>query len=194
MAFCSGGRVWTDIYPTETILTAGKLHPDRAFVVDIGGVIGHNVHAFLLKHETVLIGSLVLQDLPHVIEYALVKTPITAQVHNVFEQQPVKAAGPYTLNIVLHNWSDAEVVTILKNIAATMERGYSRVLLYEIVLPSERALPRAAMSDLLMMVYFSGKERSEEGWRDLATQTGLQVRKIWGSLTVAESVIELELV
>lgn len=70
-----------------------------------------------------------------------------------------------------------------------MERGYSKMLINDWVLPDRGASFQAAMMDMNMMANLAGKERTESQWKSLLDQAGLLVVEIWGS-SDEERVIE----
>ena len=74
-----------------------------------------------------------------------------------------------------------------------MRRGYSKLLISELVLPARGASLFAASLDLQMMGLHAGMERSETQWHKLLQSAGLTIVKIWQSMSGGESVIEASL-
>ena len=74
-----------------------------------------------------------------------------------------------------------------------MTRGYSKIIVNELVVPTRDASQYATQLDLAMMVVLAGAERSKQQWLELANSAGLQVTKIWTLDPHIESIIELEL-
>lgn len=72
-----------------------------------------------------------------------------------------------------------------------MKRGYSKLLINDIVLPDTGATRFATISDINMLALLAAMERSEAQWRKLLEQAGLKVIKVWQG--TPESVIEAEL-
>jgi hypothetical protein len=72
------------------------------------------------------------------------------------------AARAYYLHSVLHDWPDDVCKDILKQIAATMKQGYSKLLINEIIIPDQGAESEATGLDMMMMTLFSSKERTME--------------------------------
>lgn len=190
--YASHKTPWVNIFPTEMIVQDAK--EDGILLVDIGGGIGHDVERFRLKHPNLSHGSLVLQDLAAVTANSIVQAPAIAQPHDMFTPQPVEAARAYFLHMVLHDWPDDAAVAILANIVPSMQKGYSKILLCEIVIRSVNATPRSTLSDVTMMMWFSARERTEEEWRALVARVPeLRIVKIWSVPQGGESIIELEL-
>lgn len=77
--------------------------------------------------------------------------------------------------------------------AEACERGYTKILLYEVVLPPKGATALMSSVDLLLMTLCSAFERKEAAWHDLCKQAGLKIVKIWSHPRAVESVIEIEL-
>lgn len=183
---------WTEVYPTDTIISAAK--PDRPLVVDIGGSKGHDLEKFLLRHPDVPNSSLVLQEVPDVVANIKFKSEaMVAMAYDFFEPQPIKGAGAYFMHNVLHDWTDDLAVKILKNVAAAMEKGHSKILVHESLISSMKPLARVTTSDITMMACLSAKERTEAEWRTIFEEAALKVIKIWRPAQSVESVIEAEL-
>lgn len=186
---------WTEVYPTDNVISAGRQRPDRKLVVDMGGNKGYDLVKFLTKHQGHCPpGSLVLQDLPDTLrDVDLGTEAIELQPHDFFAAQPVKGARVYFMHIVLHDWPDDKAVQILKNIAAAMEKGYSRLLLQESLMADEKPLAKVTVLDIIMMASFSSAERSETEWTALLASAGMKIVKIWRPLESIENIIEAQL-
>ena len=74
-----------------------------------------------------------------------------------------------------------------------MEKGYSRILIDDYVLPNTDASFRGPSMDLLMMMYASGMERTMRQWEQLLDKSGLDIIKVWGVESGHEQVIECQL-
>ncbi|KAH8805413.1 S-adenosyl-L-methionine-dependent methyltransferase [Xylogone sp. PMI_703] len=182
---------WPEMYPTNAIVSAAK--PGRALVVDIGGSRGHDLEKFRLRHPEIPDGSLILQDLPDVVENVQVDRAIEPQAYDFFTPQPVKGARVYFMHNVLHDWPDDSATTILKYIGTAMEKGYSRLLIHESLISRVKPLARVTVSDITMMACLAAKERSESEWAQLIKDSGLRLVKIWRPPQSVESIIEAEL-
>ena len=184
---------WVDVYPSDELFHNYKT--DRPLLVDIGGGTGPALEIVRAKYADCLAsGSLVLQDLPEVVERAKVdRSVVTVMAHDFFEPQPLKGARAYYLHIVLHDWPDAQAIAVLRNIVSAMEPGYSTILIHENVVTAEHPHPQMTAFDIAMMSAFSGRERDETTWREIVETAGLVVRKIWRSRASIESVIEAAL-
>ena len=111
--------------------------PPNSKVVDLAGSRGH-VSAHLAKLHPHL--RFIVQDLPEVIKGAEKDIPVEAKgrvefrVHDMFSKQPLKDVNVFLLRFVLHDWSDENCVTILKNLIPSLKAG-AKIVLQEHLLP-----------------------------------------------------------
>jgi len=91
----------------------------------------------------------------------------------------VPAGGDvYVLKSVLHDWDDERCVAILRRCREAMDDA-ARLVIVELALP-ERMTPSgpvlsAALLDLIMLAYASGRERTEAEFTQLLDQAGLRL-------------------
>ncbi|KAK4185727.1 putative O-methyltransferase [Podospora australis] len=186
---------WTEWYDTSLHLLSGAdLSPGAGPVlVDIGGNIGVDIAHFLATHPSLPKGSVVLEDLPHVIPSAVVDVKTVA--HDFFTPQPeeTKDARGYLLHAVLHDWAYEPASKILTHLKEAMKPGYSKLLIVDIVIPEMGATIKQISIDLMLMVMLSGAERLESAWRKLLEDSGFRIIKIWVDPRRYESLIEAEL-
>lgn len=97
------------------------------------------------------------------------------------------------MHYLLHGFNDEQSLTALKNLAAALEPGYSKILLDEMVVDDEKLVPAITAMDLNMMSTLAGNERTKQDWTRLLNQAGLKVVNIYSDPTVHESIIEAEL-
>lgn len=74
-----------------------------------------------------------------------------------------------------------------------MKQNYSKLLLYEVVMPPKGATTMAATMDMSLMSMNSGMERTEAHWRKMIEGVGLKVVGVYRHKRAVESVIEAEL-
>ena len=118
---------------------------------------------------------------------------VECMAYDFFTPQPVKGARAYYFRNICHDWSDGHCERFLSNTAEAMEKGYSRLLIDDYVLPDTGAPVRGSSMDFLMMMYCSGIERSRRQWEVLLGKCGLEIVKIWGARRDYEQVIEARL-
>lgn len=199
-AYRAGKANWYDpgFYPVpERLIEGFDSTSSDVLLVDVGGGRGHDVVSFTSQHKAHP-GRVILQDREPVIAGVLESTDSTsrsfeAQAHDFFTPQPIRGARAYSLHSILHDWSDEDGVKILQNLVPALKKGYSRVLLNEIVVSEERPTLAATNMDLMMLAHFAVRERTEKEWRDILGQAGLRVVRVYTYPGVAESLIEAEL-
>lgn len=93
---------------------------------------------------------------------------------------------------IIHDWPDHSALKILEMQKGAMKPGYSRLLIHDQVLDDEKSQMNTTAFDIAMMVYLSGKERTEKQWLALLDSAGLRVIKFWKKPPDYFSVIEVE--
>ncbi|EED15780.1 O-methyltransferase [Talaromyces stipitatus ATCC 10500] len=181
-------------FPVREILGEGASEEkDAVLMVDVGGGKGHDLILFQQRYGD-LPGRLILQDLPSVVKQAgQLSAGLESMGHDFFTENPIKGARTYYFHSVLHGWPDEKCLDILRQIAAAMKRGYSKLLINEIVIPDTNAHRLATSMDLLMMTVVAAEERTEQKWKYLLPLVGLKIVKIWKFEIGTESLIEAEL-
>ncbi|PGH15373.1 hypothetical protein AJ80_05557 [Polytolypa hystricis UAMH7299] len=178
-------------YPYGEKLASRSTQGDEAVaLVDVGGSRGETLLEIKNRYPEIK-GRLVTQDRQATFDSITSKPQaIELMVHDIFAEQPIKGATAYHLKRVLHDWSDEECRTILKHVMAAMEKGHSKLLIMDVVLPMTSASFSQAMSDHSMLT-FGGKERSEKQWYELLSSVGLKIVKIYQGAE-PEALIECE--
>lgn len=190
---------WTDVYDTNILVQDADLSDSGpALFVDIGGAHGLDSARFLAKQpELPNTAKIVVQDLPEVVSTHAkenLSPRIQRMAYDFFQPQPLLGARTYFLHAVPHDWPDGDCRRIFQNIKTAMRRGYSKLLIYEIVMPSQGATSLMTTLDLQLMNCTSGFERTEENWSNLLGEVGLKIVGISRHPRAVESVIEAELV
>jgi hypothetical protein len=136
---------------------------------DIGGGVGHLLSAIL---NTAPAAKGVLFELPEVIAQAKsTPNPRIEYVAGDFFKDPVPPCNLYVMMTVIHDWSDEDSVTILKNLRANAPAG-ARLLLAEAVIDESAKGSFPIDLDIEMLVFASGRERTESQWRSLLDKAG----------------------
>ncbi|KAJ6189837.1 hypothetical protein N7519_004745 [Penicillium mononematosum] len=202
-SFMEGQRAdrphWGDWFPVrEKLLDHAEITPDTPLLVDLGAGRGHDLIGFRQRFPDAP-GKLVLEDLSSVIDEVrgaqdLEAASIDTVVHDFFaEVQPVQGARAYYFKNVLHDWSDEKATIIFNHLKPAMKRGFSKVIMEEYILPDQNARSLPCMTDIAVMVFCSGLERTRQRWSDLLTSVGLRVLKFWVREGDGLGIIEAEL-
>jgi hypothetical protein len=83
----------------------------------------------------------------------------------------------YVLKNVIHDWPDAQALTVLQTCRAATEAA-AVLLLVERVIPGPNEGPDAAFSDLNMLVSPGGQERTEEEYAALLDAAGFRLTTV----------------
>ncbi|KAL9090814.1 MAG: hypothetical protein Q9159_001755 [Coniocarpon cinnabarinum] len=182
---------WTDVYSTNSLLEphASTAPSSEVAFVDVGGGNGHDIVELLAKHPS-LASRLVLQDLPDVLATSDVPDGVGKVAHDFFTPQPLRNARAYFLHSVLHNYNDNDAVKVLQMLKPALKRGWSRVLIMDVVIPEENPGLLACSLDMRMLWNFGSGERSERQWRNVIEKARLSVKKIWWPAWEGACVIE----
>jgi len=136
-------------------------------VVDVGGGAGLLLDAVLAAAPE---ATGLLFDRPEVLDGARLPS-----VGGDFFVEVPDGADAYLLSRVIHEWADADAVTILRNCRRAMPE-HATLLLVEAVLP-ERAveLPTAVRLDLQLLAMLGGRERTAAEYAALLDAAGLRL-------------------
>jgi hypothetical protein len=89
---------------------------------------------------------------------------------------------------VLHDWSDAQSATILRNCREAIPT-HGRLLIVEAVLPDGDTPHHGKLMDLLMLTVTGGVERSAQQFTQLLKEAGFRLAQVYSTGT-HQSVIE----
>ncbi|OAY69903.1 (RS)-norcoclaurine 6-O-methyltransferase [Ananas comosus] len=135
-------------------------------LVDVGGGTGTAARAIAVAFPHL---RCVVFDLPHVVD-SMQKRPGLEYV-----------GGDMFASSVLHDWSDEECLRILKRCKEALPGKGGKLIIVDIVVDDEREheFARARMAtDMLMMVYTGGRERTKKEWNQLVLGAGFASCKI----------------
>jgi hypothetical protein len=171
---------WTNHYPVVPRLTQNlKSSKDSVLLVDLGGGLGNDLEEFKRRFPD-LPGRLVLQEQEQVIsQITRVNSSIEQAAHDFFAPQPIKGAKAYYLHNVLHDWNDEACRLIFQQIVPVLEKGYSKLLLNERVIPDSGASWEITSMDLTMMAMIAAQERTKRQWEELLGSAGFKIEGIW---------------
>jgi hypothetical protein len=149
-------------------------------VTDVGGGTG-NLLVEILKHHPGPRG--ILFDQPDVAPEAteFIQTQGLAERVAVtggdfFKSVPA-GSDAYILSHVIHDWTEAQCITILGNCRAAVNPG-GRLLIVEMVLPPGDAPHPGKLLDLAMLVMPGGQERTELEYGALLSKAGFRLTRV----------------
>lgn len=157
-------------------------------IADVGGGYGVFLSWILMTHPRL---KGMLYDMPHVtkgaksyINSAKLSDRIEIQSGSFFESVPA-GADCYMMKHIIHDWSDAESIKILKNIRQQIPAN-GKLLLFEAVIQGPNVPDFAKFLDIEMLVVTTGKERTEAGYSDLLKQAGFKLDRIVPTISLAQ--------
>lgn len=188
------GRIFNEAMVGKSFAQIGPLLGAYDFtrfktIGDIGGGVGHLLAPIL---DTAPKANGVLFELPEVIEQA--KTTPNARITYVpgdFFKDAIPACDLYVMMTLIHDWSDADSIEILKNVRAHAPAG-ARLLLAEAVIDEGATGSFSIDLDIEMLVFASGRERTEAQWCDLLDEAGfklVQAKPLAGITGLVEAVV-----
>lgn len=140
---------------------------DARTVADIAGGRGHHLAAILDAHPHL---NGILFDQPDVVANAINHSRMT-KVGGDFFKPGLPSADLYLMTNIIHDWEDAESLTILKNLRAAAPSG-ARLVVFELALPEGPEPHPAKMLDIVMLTIPGGRERTAREYAALFTASG----------------------
>lgn len=173
-------RMMTDIHGGETapMIDAYNFSEFKT-IVDIGGGNGEVISAVLNKNTA---AKGILFDLPEVIDRS--KKSISASglsdrcelASGNFFESVAKGGDAYIMRHILHDWNDADAITILTNCRKAMNPG-GRILVVEAVIQEGNEPSPFKLLDLTMLL-IGGKERTRNQFENIFSKAGLKLNQI----------------
>jgi hypothetical protein len=149
-------------------------------LVDVGGATGNMLTTILGRYPR-LRG--VLFDLPHIEQdaKALIRSRgladrIAIKTGSFFESVPM-GGDAYLLSHIIHDWSEPQALAILGHCRQAMGPG-GRLLLIEMVLPTDNTMHPAKIMDMVMLMALGGQERTEQEYRTLLEMAGFRLTRV----------------
>jgi len=141
---------------------------------DIGGGRGHLLQAVL---ECAPSAKGALFDLPHVLkDAAAVASERLSQQDGDFFKDALPVCDAYLVMEVIHDWGDAESVSILKAIRRAAP-SHAKLLVIETMIPDDPGPDWSKMLDLWMLSLLGGKQRTRNGYKALFDMAGFSFKR-----------------
>jgi precorrin-6B methylase 2 len=149
-------------------------------LVDVGGGCG-TLMGLILAANPSLKGTLF--DQPDVVPQS--KTVLSAYgvldrceivAGDFFEAVPM-GGDTYVLSNIIHDWDNDRALSILRNCRRAIDEQ-GRLLLVEMVLSSQQQPTLAQMTDLNMLILTGGRERTQEDFTSLLTNSGFALKRV----------------
>ena len=149
-------------------------------IVDVGGGTGNLLTTILEKSPKsrgILYDLLhVTQDASALIQARALKDRVTVETGSFFDSVPA-GGDAYLLSHIIHDWSEDQCLTILKNCRSAMNPD-GRVLLIEMVLPEDNTPHPGKILDMMMLVGPGGRERTAKEYGTLLSKAGLRLTRV----------------
>jgi hypothetical protein len=166
-------KLVSELFPPE-VFSSENWKNGQVLVVDVGG--GRcKMWNEVRKARPDLKGRVIVQDLSKEIERRGPADGVEIMAYDFFTAQLVKSmfspppsdnslmcidAHTYFFRHVIHDWPDSACRSILRQTVSAMKKGYSRLIIVDVVLPNVGASLQEALMDI-NMIYISGMERTE---------------------------------
>lgn len=149
-------------------------------IFDIGGGYGGLLYHILQKNPPL---KGIIADLPYMkenVEHCILENKLIQRCMFIecdfFKEIPA-GHDCYILSNILHDWADEKCKTILSNCHTAMSE-HANLLIIESILPKRNEFSITSLMDLEVLVMGGGKERTEEEYRNLLSESGLVLNKI----------------
>ncbi|ETS73453.1 hypothetical protein PFICI_14399 [Pestalotiopsis fici W106-1] len=183
-SFFEGDRgsrpAWFTWFPVqEKLLDGADVNDDAILMVDVAGGRGHDLLEFHAQYHAQP-GRLILQDQQPVLD-SITDLPKRIETYGLdfWTQQPVPGARVYFMKFIMHDYADPDCIRILRHVAVSMRKGYSRLVINDFILPDKGSSLLPAQWDLMMMVFLAAFERTASQWRTLLSAAGLEIEGMY---------------
>jgi len=160
-------------------------------LIDVGGGLG-TVLALILNKYPQLHGCLyeqssVIEGAKSFLEAKGVISRCNLISGNFLESIP-KDFDAYLMKSIIHDWEDEKALAILKNCRASINKN-GKLLIIDAVISRDNAPHRGKWKDLMMMVVYGSKERTEQEFQNLLRDSGFKLKQVI-ALPLPDALIE----
>jgi hypothetical protein len=149
-------------------------------IIDVGGATGNLLAAILARYPgprgLLFDMQHVVRDAPALIQAHRLAGRISIEAGSFFDYVPA-GGDAYLLSHIIHDWREDQCLTILGNCRRAMKPG-SRLLIVEMVVPSDEAPHPGRRNDIGMLVLTGGQERTEPEYRELLDKAGFRMVRV----------------
>jgi hypothetical protein len=149
-------------------------------LADIGGGNGSLIGAVLQRYPNL---KGILYDIGHVTQRASqalrtlgLQKRCSVIAGDFFESVP-EGADAYLMRHIIHDWPDEQAIRILSNCRRVIPR-HGRILLVEFAVPSGNEPSLGKDTDMIMLAFPGGMERTEEQYRVLLERSGFRLSHV----------------
>jgi hypothetical protein len=144
-------------------------------IADIGGGLGHLLHAVL---DAAPRATGVLFDLPPVIEHAAAAATDRLRLQaGDFFTDPLPAADTYLIMDVIHDWDDDQAAALLSAVRKAAP-PQARVLVIETILADVPGPVWSKIMDIIMLSFTGGRQRSRGEHEQLLNKAGFRLERV----------------
>jgi hypothetical protein len=169
-------------------------------IVDVGGGHGFAICSILKQYPQMQGVLFDLKDIVPGADKRIRELGLEGRCHTTFGDffQAVPEGGDvYFMKHILHDWTDEQAITILRNCRRVLDRKRDgtqtgKVVLLEFVVPPGNQPHPSKIIDIEMLFFPGGRERMEQEWRDLFAGAGFRLSRVVPTKSPF-SVIEAEL-
>ena len=160
-------------------------------LIDIGGGLGTVLASILNKfphlHGCLYEQSSVIEGAKSFLEAQGVISRCNLISGNFFESVP-RDFDAYLIKSIMHDWDDEKALAILKNCRASISKN-GKLLIIDAVIGKDNAPNPAKWNDLMMMVVYGSRERTEQEFQNLLRASDFELKKVI-ALPLPDALIE----
>ncbi len=163
-------------------------------IVDLGGGHGFAICSILQKYPHMQGVLFDLEDVVPGAEKRIRELNLENRcrtVHGDFFKTVPEGGDVYFMKHILHDWTDEQATTILRNCRQAFGSRKGKIILLEFVVPPGNEPHPSKIIDIEMLFFPGGRERMEQEWRDLFNAAGFHLTRIMPTKSPF-SVIEAE--
>ncbi len=160
-------------------------------LIDVGGGLGTVLASILNKfpqlHGCLYDQSSVIEGAKSFLEAQGVISRCNLISGDFFESVP-KDFDAYLMKSITHDWEDEKALAILKNCRASINKN-GKLLIIDAVISRDNAPHPGKWKDLMMLVVYGSRERTEQEFQNLLRESGFELKQVI-ALPIPDALIE----